>query len=102
MPVLECVKPGAKVGQVILLVDLTVAGDAEQVLAQIAALGHEPEIRHIAYAAGVHVVAVIFDEKHDAPVPDDYRINDWMALQDVVDPRAVHLWRGQAAAPATH
>lgn len=99
MAVLECVKLGAKFGQVILLVDLTVAGDAQLVLAQIAALGHEPEIRHIAYAAGVHVVAVIFDEQHDAPVADDYLIDKWMALRDVVDPRAVHLWRGQATAP---
>ncbi len=42
MAVLACVKPGVKPGQVVLAVDLTVAGSADEVLAAIASLGYTP------------------------------------------------------------
>ena len=95
MAVLDCIKPGVKPGQIVLAVDLTIAGSAEAVLSSIESLGHTPEIRHIAYPSGVHVLAVLRDEQHQA-VADDYLIEEWQQLLSVVDPDAVHLWRGEA------
>jgi len=95
MAVLECVKPGVKPGQIVLAVDLTVAGSAKEVLAAIESLGYAPEIRHIAYPSGVHVLAVLKDEQHQS-VDDDYLIEEWQQVLKVVNPDAVHLWRGKA------
>ncbi|NJL84232.1 MAG: hypothetical protein HC890_17315 [Chloroflexaceae bacterium] len=94
MSVLDCIKPGVKPGQIVLAVDLTVAGSTEAVLAAILSLGYTPEIRHIAYPSGVHVLAVLKDEQHQV-VEDDYLIGEWQQLLSVVSPDAVHLWRGK-------
>ena len=94
MAVLQCVKPGAKKGQIILSVDLTVAGDAEEVLAHLKELGYSPEIRYVNYTEGVHVIAVIKDERYDTVVDEDYLTDEWMQLCDRFAPRAVRLWRG--------
>lgn len=94
MAVLECVKPGVKPGQVVLAVDLTVAGSADNVLAAIEQLGYVPEIRHIAYPAGVHVLAVLKDEQHES-VDDNYLLEEWQQVLAVINPDAVHLWRGK-------
>ncbi|HEY9909872.1 MAG TPA: hypothetical protein V6D18_19950 [Thermosynechococcaceae cyanobacterium] len=51
LPVLECVKPGVRSGQILLAVDLTIAGQPEAVLAQIAQLGYSPTIRHVTYSS---------------------------------------------------
>ncbi|PSN16330.1 hypothetical protein C7293_03250 [filamentous cyanobacterium CCT1] len=92
---LDFVKPGVKPGQVILAVDLTVAGSIEVVLGSIESLGYTPKIRHISYPSGVHVLAVLKDEQHQT-VEDDYLIEEWQQLLSVVSSKAVHLWRGQA------
>jgi len=42
MAVLECVKPGAKLGQIILALALTVAGAVDRILAKIQDLGYDP------------------------------------------------------------
>lgn len=94
MAVLNCVKPGAQAGQTILLVDLTTSGDSQAVLATLQRLGYTPEIRHVSYKTGVHVLAVLKDEQHD-PIPEEYLIDEWMALRSAINPDAVHLWRGQ-------
>lgn len=94
MAVLDCVKPGVKPGQIILAVDLSVAGSADAVLTAIESLGYTPEIRHIAYPSGVHVLAVLKDEQHES-VPDDYLLEEWQQVLSVVNPEAVHLWRGK-------
>ena len=67
VPVLECVKPGVRSGQILLAVDLTIAGQPEAVLEQIAQLGYSPTIRHVTYASGIHVLAVLKEEQHTAP-----------------------------------
>lgn len=95
MTVLECVKPGVKTGQIVLAVDLTIAGSSEEVLNTISQLGYEAEIRHVAYPAGVHVLAVLKDEQHETPIDDDYLLGEWMQLRLKINPDAVHLWRGR-------
>lgn len=94
MAVLTCLKPGVKPGQIVLAVDLTVAGAADAALSSIESLGYTPEIRHIAYPEGVHVLAVLKDEQHPV-VDDDYLIDEWQQLLSVFTPDAVHLWRGK-------
>lgn len=91
MPVLQCVKPG----QIILAVDLTTAGSADEVLASLESLGYTPEIRHVAYQTGVHVLAVLKDEQHEA-VDDDYLLEEWQSVVEVIDIDSVRLWRGKA------
>jgi len=97
MRVLECVKPGAWAGQIILAVDLSVAGNAEEVLATIERLGYQPEIRHVAYPSGVHVLAFLRDEQHEMTVGDDYLLQEWEQVQEQINPDAVHLWRGKSS-----
>lgn len=94
MPVLQCIKPGAKTGQIILSVDLTLAGNAEEVLANLKDLGYSPEIRYVNYAEGVHVLAVLKDEQYDTVVDENYLTDEWMQLCDRFNPNAVRLWRG--------
>ncbi|MEM9904264.1 MAG: hypothetical protein AAF921_04485 [Cyanobacteria bacterium P01_D01_bin.44] len=94
MAVLECVKPGVMAGQVILAVDLTTAGSTDAALAAIEQLGYAPEIRHVAYPAGVHVLAVLKDEQHES-VDDEYLMDEWQQVLSVITPDAVHLWRGK-------
>jgi hypothetical protein len=95
MTVLQCVKPGVKPGQVILAVDLTTAGLADEVLIKIEALGYKPEIRHVAYPSGVHVLAILKDEQHEI-VGDDYLIDEWLRLVAAINSdSSVHLWRGK-------
>ncbi len=66
MAVIECVKPGDKLGQIILAVDLTVAGTVDRTLAKIQDLGYDPKIRHVNYLSGVHVLAILKEEQHSA------------------------------------
>ncbi|MBD2326310.1 hypothetical protein [Alkalinema sp. FACHB-956] len=94
MAVLNCVKPGAKKGQTILLVDLTTSGDSDAVMTTLQRLGYTPEIRHVSYKTGVHVLAVLKDEQHDG-IPEDYLIDEWMQLRSEINPDAVHLWYGK-------
>jgi hypothetical protein len=95
MAVLNCVKPGARAGQIILLVDLTTSGNSDDVLATLQGLGYAPEIRHASYKSGVHVLAILKDEQHDGPVDEDYLVDEWMVLRSQLNPDAVHLWCGQ-------
>jgi hypothetical protein len=95
MAVLECVKPGAKLGQIILAVDLTVAGSGNHVLPTIERLGYEPEIRHVNYASGIHVLAILKDEQHEQAVDDDYLLEEWLQVRSQINADAVHLWRGK-------
>ena len=95
MAVLECVKAGAKLGQIILAVDLTVAGAVDRVLAKIQDLGYNPEIRHVNYPSGVHVLAILKDEQHSEAVDDDYLLDEWLQVRSEINPDAVHLWRGK-------
>jgi len=92
---MECVKPGAKLGQIILAVDLTVAGAVDRVLAKIQHLGYDPEIRHLNYPSGVHVLAILKDEQHSETVDDNYLLDEWLQVRSEINPEAVHLWRGK-------
>ena len=95
MALLECVKPGAKLGQIILAVDLTVAGAVDRILAKIQDLPSDPEIRHTNYPSGVHVLAILKDEQHKQAVDDDYLLDEWLQVRSEINPDAVHLWRGK-------
>ena len=95
MAVLECVKPGAKLGQIILAVDLTVAGAVGRLLAKIQDLGYDPEIRHVNYPSGVHLLAILKNEQHSEAVDDDYLLDEWLQIRSEINPDAVHLWRGK-------
>lgn len=96
MIALDCVKPGAKTGQIILAVDLSIAGKSDEVLATIQRLGYQPEIRHIAYPSGLHVLAILKDEQHQTPIEDDYLLAEWQQVREEINPDAVHLWRGKS------
>ncbi|MEG5042178.1 MULTISPECIES: hypothetical protein [unclassified Microcoleus] len=78
MAIVECVKPGAKLGQIILAAALTVLAAVDRVLAKIQDLGYDPEIRHVNYPSGVHVLAILKDEQHKQAVDDDYLVEDWL------------------------
>jgi hypothetical protein len=91
MAVLERVKPGAKPGQVILAIDLSIAGSSDQALDTIKRLDYTPEIRHVSYPSGVHVLAVLRDEHATS---DDHLLPEWEALLEYFPPECVHLWRG--------
>jgi len=93
MPVLQWVKPGAKIGQVILSVDLTVAGNAEDVLANLKELGYSPVIRYVNYTAGIHVIAVLKDEKPETLMDENYLMNEGIEICDYFNDNAVGLWR---------
>jgi hypothetical protein len=95
MAVLECVKPGAKLGQIILAVDFTVVGAVDRILAKIQDLGYDPEIRHLNYPSGVHVLAILKNEQHSEAVDDDYLLDEWLQVRSEINPDAVHLWRGK-------
>lgn len=93
---LDCVKPGATTGQIILAIDLSIAGRSDEVLATIQRLGYQPEIRHVAYPFGVHVLAILKDEHHQTPIEDDYLLAEWQKVRAEINPDAVHLWRGKS------
>ena len=95
MAVLECVKPGARLGQIILAVDLSVAGAVDRILAKIQDLGYDPEIRHLNYPSGVRVLAILKDEQHSETVDDNYLLDEWLQVRSEINPDAVHLWRGK-------
>lgn len=94
MAVLNCVKPGAKQGQIILTVDLSIAGNSDTALETLKSLGYEPTIQHVNYRDGVHVHAFLKNEQYET-IPDDYLSDEWMALRESISPDAIHLWIGQ-------
>jgi hypothetical protein len=95
MTTLNCIKPGVKPGQVILAVDLSIAGKVDDALARLQEMGYKPEIRHVAYRSGVHVLAVVKDEHHET-VKSDYLMDEWRQLRTQINPSAVLLWRGKS------
>jgi hypothetical protein len=93
MTVLQCFKPGAEKGRVLLTVDLTNAGNTDDVLSRLSEMGYQPTIRHISYSSGVRVHAVLKDEPRsldDAPMMDE-----WFTLANTLGSDAVLLWRGE-------
>lgn len=90
--VLERVKPGAKPGQVILAIDLSIAGNSDQALDKIKQLGYTPDIRHVSYPSGVHVLAVLRDESGGS---DEHLLSEWETLLGSFPHECVHLWRGK-------
>ncbi|MEG5172044.1 hypothetical protein [Microcoleus sp. B3-D7] len=95
MAVLECVKPGAKLGHIILASALTVLAAVDRVLAKTQDLGYDPEIRHVNYPSGIHVLAILKDEQPKQAVDDDYLLEDWLQVRSEINADAVHLWRGK-------
>lgn len=93
-PPLNLTHPGAAVGQIILAVDLTIAGDPTAVMQAIWKLGYEPGIRYVAYSEGIHILAVLIDEQHSEIPDDQYLLEKWLQVRQMIDPEAVHLWRG--------
>jgi len=94
MAVLERVKPGARPGQVILAIDLSIAGDSDQALDRIKELGYTPEIRHVSYPSGVHVLAILRDERSES---DEHLIPEWETLFQNFPQHSVHLWMGKGS-----
>ena len=91
--ILGHVKPGAKPGQVILAVDLSIAGDVTQSLDKLRQLGYAPDLRHVSYPAGVHVLAILKDETAQS---DEHLLPEWKALLERFPSEAVHLWSSSA------
>ncbi len=95
MAVREYVKPSAPIAQIILAIDLTVVGAVDRILAKIQDLGYDPEIRHVNYPSGVHVLAILKNEQHSEAVDDDYLLENWLKVRSEINSDAVHLWRGK-------
>lgn len=93
MAVLQCVKPGAKRGQILLSVDLTNAGDTDIVLNQLSDMGYSPSIRHVSYASGVHVHALLKDEQYSGD--ETHLMDEWQSLAEKLGGDVVHLWKGK-------
>lgn len=93
MTVLDYVKPGAKFGQVRLVVDLSVAGNVDETLNILKEMGYEPTFELVSLRSGVHVLAVLKDEQFDRCVEPSYLIEEWKNLRSQIEPKAVHLWR---------
>jgi hypothetical protein len=95
---LDCVRPGAKAGQVILAVDLSIAGmNPDESMAVLKELGYEPENKLISYTNGVRVFAFLKNEQHPKGVKHDYLMAEWCYLRGVFAPESVHLWRGYSS-----
>ena len=94
---LNCVKPGAKPGQVILCVNLSKAGKIDETLRVLTDLGYEPDLRYVSLKSGVQVFAVVKDEQHAESVASSYLMDEWLALREKLDPSCVHLWRGYSS-----
>lgn len=91
---LNCVKPGAKPGQVILAINLSQAGEIKSSLAILEELGYTPTIQNVSLRGGVNVFAFLKDEQYESGVQFDYLMSEWLTLRDRFNPRVVHLWRG--------
>ncbi|MEG4107353.1 hypothetical protein [Microcoleus sp. S13_C5] len=50
-------------------------------------LGYDPEIRHLNYPSGVHVLAILKNEQHKQAVDDDYLLEDWQQTGKVANQR---------------
>jgi hypothetical protein len=93
MTVLDYVKPGAKFGQVRLVVDLSVSGNVDETLNVLKEMGYEPTFELVSLRSGVHVLAVLKDEQFDRCVEPSYLMDEWKSLRTRIEPKAVHLWR---------
>lgn len=91
MAILQFVKPG----QIVLAVDLTAAGSISETLHSIEAMGYRPKIRRVSYSEGTHLVAILKAEQPEV-MADDYLLDEWQQVSQVISSEAVHLWRGKS------
>jgi hypothetical protein len=87
---------GAKPGQAILFVDLSAVERPSEILHLLTSLGYEPQLRYLELKAGLHVVAILKDDQHDPTklLDEEYLLDEWEALTELINPDAVRLWRG--------
>jgi hypothetical protein len=92
---------GAKAGQIVLLVDLTLTPNPIETLDLLKSKGYEPQLKFCVFATGLHIVAVLKDEQLDPalPIDDEYLMGEWTALIEQINQDAVRLWRGH---PKSH
>jgi hypothetical protein len=93
MKVLRCFKPGAEKGRVLLIVDLTNAGDIDTVFNQLSVMGYGLTIRHVSYSSGVRVHALLKDEPRSGD--GEQLMDEWMRVSAALSPEVTHLWRGE-------
>jgi hypothetical protein len=88
---------GAKPGQVVLFVDLSVIEQPSDVLKRLTTLGYKPELRYLELKTGLHVVAVLKDEQHESTqlLDEEYLLDEWEGLAQQIQSDAVRLWRGR-------
>ena len=89
---------GAKPGQAILFVDLSKAGSPSDVLRQLSEMGYDPQIRYLELTTGLHVVAVLKDERGLTDRQYESLENEWESLGQHISPsdlnNVVRLWKG--------
>lgn len=77
-----------------LAVDLTTAGSISETLYSIEVLGYQPKIRRVSCRAGVRLVAILKTEQPET-MAEDYLLDEWQQVSQVINSEAVHLWRGK-------
>jgi hypothetical protein len=87
---------GAKPGQIILLVDLSLTSDPGNAIEILKERGYRPTLYSCAFKTGERLVAVLKDEQFNPAleIDDEYLMDEWMLLRDAINPDAVRLWRG--------
>lgn len=90
-------KPGAKPGYAVLLVDLSEAKNASALLEALEAEGYQPEIRHVEFAIGIHIIAVLKEVEILAEQQYDELSAEWETLIYRLTPedpnQCIRLWR---------
>lgn len=87
---------GAKPGQIMLLVDLTLTPNPMAALDLLKSMGYEPQLKFCTFTTGLHIIAVLKDEQFDPtqPIDDEYLTDEWIELVERINKDAVRLWRG--------
>jgi hypothetical protein len=90
---------GAKAGQIILLVELSMTPQPDRTIEILESKGYSPKFYSCAFKTGQRLVAVLKDEQFDPcqEIDDEYLMDEWMDLGAIINRDAVRLWRGHPA-----
>jgi hypothetical protein len=90
---------GAKAGQIILLVELSLIPQPERTIEILESQGYSPKLYSCSFKTGQRLVAVLKNEQFDPSqeIDDEYLMSEWMELGAIINREAVRLWRGHPA-----
>lgn len=89
-------EPGARAGQIILLVELSLVEQPDETLDLLRERGYNPTLCQCSFKTGARSMAVLKDEQFDPTqeIEDGYLMDEWEDLTAVINRDAVRLWRG--------